>query len=634
MELRSKRGLAARISMLSYSIIAVSALIMIVILLAFTVKSSRIGRDIESHVNEVMQIQELDRTSRTCISAYRGYVVSGRPDIPDSTLADVANLLVSIEGFRHGLAAGQEMDQANDEAVLRVEAMWKDLSDRMRESAEYRQKQNTASFVFLYENDISPLILKVNQAFADLRGREEKHLRSLLDQNHRLGYWLLLNPFTIMVFSCIMGFCLVVYIRKIIVTPVLQMSAAVSRIAAGEPAEVADSGRKDELGALQQGVRFMVDELRKHSSELAAFNGELISQRDFTRQINESLHEGILICDAEGNILYANRRMEDYFGFSFRAGDTLGGFGGYLNSLIKGAAVSLGEAVRALALGETSFYHERFRVEWPHAVRHFEVYVNAVEGTEFLGDCFLLAFRDRTDEEKAEEVKNEFIGIVSHELRTPLSSVLGFIEILLRRQVTPEKQQRYLETIHSEATRLSALIDDFLDLQRMEAGKQAYEPRPCNIPELAEQVAEQWENKLGHTIRVEAPGPPLLAHADPDRIRQVLHNLISNAVKYSPQAKAVDIRCSRQGDYIRTDVKDYGLGIPEDAREKLFTKFYRVDNSDRRQIGGTGLGLVIVKEIVEAHGGKLDFQSELGQGSTFSFWLPAAEQVKLPDTEA
>jgi CheY-like chemotaxis protein len=186
-----------------------------------------------------------------------------------------------------------------------------------------------------------------------------------------------------------------------------------------------------------------------------------------------------------------------------------------------------------------------------------------------------------------------------------------------------------METIYREATRLSNLINDFLDLQRMESGKQLYHIAPVDAAAVVKEVAEQWMGKMSHHIEVDAPNPNVWVMADTDRLRQVLHNLMSNAVKYSPGAERIDIRVFTEGTSAVFEIQDYGLGIPEEAKELLFTKFYRVDNSDRRQIGGTGLGLAIVKEIVEAHRGAISFTSEMGRGTTFRVELLRYEPKRL-----
>lgn len=371
-------------------------------------------------------------------------------------------------------------------------------------------------------------------------------------------------------------------------------------------------------------AQLMNEDRREQARLLEALNNELLSekqliqgQRDLIHSMNESVQEGMLMCSKTGEILFANQRILRYFGYTPAEGDTLDEFVASFQSRLDINGDVFCKNLKQMLANDEDVLHERFAVESENGQRHFELYVNPVEDSGSL-----LVFRDRTEEERSDELKNEFISIVSHELRTPLASVLGFVEILLNRSVSAEKQKKYMETIHNEATRLSNLINDFLDLQRMESGKQSYHGVPVDMCELVGQVAESWQGKNNHAIYVEMPEAPAFILGDRDRITQVLHNLISNAIKYSPNSDQVDIAITNDGQHVQVDVKDYGLGIPEEAKGSIFTKFFRVDNTDRRQIGGTGLGLAIVKEIVEVHQGRIWFErNEGGAGTVFSLQL-------------
>jgi PAS domain S-box-containing protein len=236
--------------------------------------------------------------------------------------------------------------------------------------------------------------------------------------------------------------------------------------------------------------------------------------------------------------------------------------------------------------------------------------------------------RNNTERKEVERMKNEFVSTVSHELRTPLTSLRGFSEILLRKSCSPEKQRQYLTIIQSESKRLTNLINDFLDLQRIESGRQNYDFAPLDlVPLLYETVALFTGANELHSFRVEVADFLPEVKADGDRIRQVLSNLVSNAIKYSPEGGEVVISAVQQEALVRVSITDQGIGIAPEAMTRLFTKFYRVDNANTRKIGGTGLGLALVKEIIEAHDGQVWVESELGQGSTFFVTLPQAIQV-------
>lgn len=246
----------------------------------------------------------------------------------------------------------------------------------------------------------------------------------------------------------------------------------------------------------------------------------------------------------------------------------------------------------------------------------------------------IFVHRDITKEFEVDQMKSEFVSTVSHELRTPLSSVLGFTELMLTKDLKPERTKKYLTTIYQEAKRLTSLINDFLDVQRMESGRQTFEKRYEDLTPILETVIEnQKVNAPSHQFVIEKETDCTIVLGDKDKLSQAFTNLISNAIKYSPDGGHIFVRLRDDDDRIHIDIEDEGLGVPEEAIPNLFTKFYRVDNSDRRRIGGTGLGLTIVKEIVETHEGSIHVSSELGEGTTFTVTLPVVTMEIFKEEE-
>ncbi|MCQ4087421.1 ATP-binding protein [Saccharibacillus sp. JS10] len=377
------------------------------------------------------------------------------------------------------------------------------------------------------------------------------------------------------------------------------------------------------------------EEMERLNLDLETEKRNLLNQRDSTQQVIDSIHEALIVCSPEGEILMCNEITGEMLDPIFCSGRNFADSVDEMNRKY-GIEDGGGERIREALASGLNGTRSRYAFEPKgKAARYFEVYVQKVEDV-FWGTVHLFVFRDRTEEEEANRLRDEFVSVVSHELRTPLASILGFAEIMLNRSVKPEKAQKYLSTIHGEATRLSGLIGDFLDLQRIEAGKQSYRLLPIDLKVLTSDIAAQWDGRAGHQVRLTMPEQACIVKSDADRLKQVLHNLMSNAVKYSPNQLFVDceIRLDSSNSAANwiVEVRDYGLGIPEESKSQLFSKFYRVDNSDRRQIGGTGLGLAIVKEMIEGLGGEISFDSTLGVGSTFRFALPAVELSATENT--
>lgn len=235
--------------------------------------------------------------------------------------------------------------------------------------------------------------------------------------------------------------------------------------------------------------------------------------------------------------------------------------------------------------------------------------------------------RERDRVQAAYEVKSQFVSVVSHELRTPLTSINGALGLLRTGAYAndPEKARSILDVAHKNSMRLSALINDLLDLQKLEAGQMSYAFEQVDLGDLVEDSLESiagFAQTYGVTMRFTAPATPALISADRARVQQVMDNLLSNAVKFSHRGGHVDVTLEIMGNGVAAHVRDYGTGIPEGSREKVFGKFTQVDSSDRRAHGGTGLGLAIAQEIMQAHGGSIDYESALGQGTTFTIQFP------------
>jgi signal transduction histidine kinase len=225
---------------------------------------------------------------------------------------------------------------------------------------------------------------------------------------------------------------------------------------------------------------------------------------------------------------------------------------------------------------------------------------------------------------ESERAKSELVSVVAHELRTPLASVLGFTSVLLHRDVTDEQRREYLNIIEAQARRLGALVNDFLDVQRLEEGKLSIAKELVDIGTVVREQTELFAGQSSkHLLDVSLPQTPLPVRGDSNRLAQVVANLLSNAIKYSPRGGIVRVAGKQNHDVVRVSIQDEGVGIPPELQREIFGKFVR-GHATAEGIEGSGLGLAISRSLVEAHGGSIDFESTKGRGSTFWFELPTA----------
>ena len=242
-------------------------------------------------------------------------------------------------------------------------------------------------------------------------------------------------------------------------------------------------------------------------------------------------------------------------------------------------------------------------------------------------------FRNVTARREIEKMKDEFVSTVSHELRTPLTSIRGSLGLLAGGLLAadPGKARRMVDIAMVNTDRLVRLINDILDIERIESGRVKMEKRACEAASLMLQAVDsvrELADKAGVKLEV-SPGPGRIL-ADPDRVIQTMTNLLGNAIKFSPQGSTISLNLRRQNGDMLFEVKDRGRGIPADKLTVIFERFQQVDASDRREKGGTGLGLAICRSIVEQHGGRIWVESVLGQGSSFYFTLPVMEEEVVP----
>jgi two-component system phosphate regulon sensor histidine kinase PhoR len=409
------------------------------------------------------------------------------------------------------------------------------------------------------------------------------------------------------------------FLSKRISLPITHFTRTATEIARGNFNERVIVESQDELGRLAKIFNYMTEEL--HRLRKMDLN-RIINEKKKTDTIIKNIADGVIVTDPNNRILVMNSVMESWFGIHEKechgkpleqciSNNTLLQFiRNVQNDTTKNTPTT------EIVIKSTKTWRDIFLQA--HAARV------ANEQNELIGIVTIL--RDITREKEIDRMKTELVSMVAHELRSPLTSISGFSELLLDPTVNREQSEEYATIILKESNRLSELINKFLDISKIEAGKSQAKKVPMQIRDVVDKVLDvnlHQAEKKGIVVSVKVSPNLALVLGDPDMLEQVILNLFTNAVKYSPENTAIEIRLKERESEVLIEVEDNGYGISEKSQQRLFEKFYRVtDNEKVREITGTGLGLALVKEIVEIHGGSIAVMSRLGEGSTFSFTIP------------
>ena len=336
-----------------------------------------------------------------------------------------------------------------------------------------------------------------------------------------------------------------------------------------------------------------------------------------TRQeaLFDSMVEGLVVLDEHGRILLANRAFIDLFGLS-----------GEVRSRTLLEALRLHELAELVDLLGTQreVLGRQIRLSRP-TERWLGVNGAAILNRLGRRQGTVLVLHDLTRLKQLENTRQDFVANVSHELRTPLSLIQGYIETLLDgAKDNPEVAVKFLRSIERNTDRLRLLIEDLLVISELESGRIKPDLQPVRLRPVVQKVLDDFRARAeAGNQRLSNDAPDLVVRADPSRLEQVLSNLVDNAIKYGRADGHVLVGGGLAGNgQVEVSVKDDGPGIPPEALERLFERFYRVDKARSREQGGTGLGLAIVKHIVQSHGGRVWAQSQPGRGATFFFTLP------------
>jgi two-component system phosphate regulon sensor histidine kinase PhoR len=387
-----------------------------------------------------------------------------------------------------------------------------------------------------------------------------------------------------------------------------EIREAARRLAHGDLSARIPARRGDDLGELAGIINQSADALQQRV-------GELARDRARTEAILRALDDGVLAVDHQGLVVLANTRLAELMEVPAPVGRH------YLEVLRQREIGALIEDV--LRSGDRC----QDEVELVRLGRAYAITGVPFPGAEGNPHGAVLTFNDATERRRVEQMRRDFVANASHELRTPLTSIRGFVEALEDGALEePETGRRFLAKIRTHAERMTALVDDLLELGRLEGGGRPPVWSETRCGEVAREVVASFADRAARKrIALSAldHGSPAVV-SDPERLRRILENLVDNAIKYSPEGAHVEVRSEPGPDRAaRVVVADDGPGIAAEHLQRLFERFYRVDKARSRELGGTGLGLSIVRHLAEGMGASVSVASEPGHGSRFTILLPA-----------
>ena len=421
------------------------------------------------------------------------------------------------------------------------------------------------------------------------------------------------NLFTILIRAILFGLVVAIFLSfllsKTITTPVEKLTDQAARIAAGDFTSSAQIQSEDEIGILS-------DTFDEMSAQLETTLRQVEEERNKLDTLFQHMADGMVAFDSDGMLLQFNAAAEEMLDRK-------------LDESLRYTDVFPEVQVRQ---GDVALDGRSIEIDYAAGPRFLKIYFAPIRlGAE--GKGLMAVLHDVTEQRKLDDSRREFVANVSHELRTPLTNVRGYAETLMSADdIDRDIQMRFLGVISSEADRMTRIVKDLLTLTRLDYNRMEMHMQRMDLRELGQKAAAAMEGQAksqGLTLTCDLPAEMPAVTGDPERIQQVIINIITNAIKYNKPQGSIAITGGVEAEQVFLRVEDTGIGVPKADLERLFERFYRVDKARSRESGGTGLGLAIAKQIVETHGGRIGFDSEYGKGSIVTLYLPRAKEDEV-----
>lgn len=402
---------------------------------------------------------------------------------------------------------------------------------------------------------------------------------------------------------------------KTITEPIHQLTVRAKELASGDLKQSAEVYSDDEIGQLAESFNYM-------SSELNKTVGETFREKNKLEAILHNMTDGVISFDKSGKISHANTvaaEMLEIEELDFN-----------LDGFIERSGIILDENMDDNPGSNVAQKQYTFSVGKRFINASFSPYFNETEEIEGI----VVVLQDITKQKKLDDMRKEFVANVSHEMRTPLTTIKSYTETLMFGALEDKViSMEFLNIINTEADRMSFLVRDLLQLSRFDNRQVKFKFSKVFINELISENVRQnkihAENKQQNLIVNLWREDHAYVVADRDRVNQVINNITTNAIKYSPEGATIKIYVTEDSTYYKISVSDTGMGITKEDLPRIFERFYRVDKARSRAMGGTGLGLAIAKEIMEGHGGRLTAESEYGKGTTMTMWFLKGQDYKI-----
>ena len=550
---------------------------------------------------------------------------------------DSANLLFLLENQQQGAQQFRDNEilflqwlaRAKDNVTISGEAqLLATLEERYRNylavSDELQQNPGevSASTAEYYET-VFPAFQLVREASIELRDLNQQTALAASDEAQDISTQAIWSMIIAGGTAAGVGLAFSLLLSNRLVRPLQEMSRATSRIAEGEYDVTMSVKSKDELGLLARKITLM-------SQKLKAFHelnvGKVIVEKQRSEAIIQSISDGLIVVDADFKVIAINPAAAALTNIT-----SLSATSNHFLDVVKnqelyqhikttaqtGKPPQLPEEQSILALERDKTQYYQFAI----------TPVTSDTGA-MLGVILLL--QDVTKLKELDQLKSEFVATASHELRTPLTGMSMSLNLLLETatQKLSEREQELLKSAEEDVDRLRELVNDLLDLSKIESGRIEMEFAPVEVNFLLDKAASmlqvQAQEKKIDLVKQDRPDLPKVK-ADPGKILWVLTNLIANAIRYTDSGGEIRLDAKHRGTWVQLSVADDGAGIPDEYQDRIFDKFVQVKTE--KDVGGSGLGLAICQEIVKAHGGTIWVNSTLGEGSTFSFTVPAANKM-------